>query len=187
MKTPLIIVSAPSGGGKSSLCNRALEEFSQLMDSVSYTTRAPRPGEVEGNPYHFVTKEKFEELRDHGFFIETAVVHNHLYGTPKDQVEKAKALGKVLIMDIDVQGAASFRKIYPDAVYIFILPPSIDELRRRLVKRDSGKTSNLEVRLEAAKKELAMAPLFQYQIVNDDFEHSYAQFKKIIDDYLKPC
>ncbi|HEX4924529.1 MAG TPA: guanylate kinase [Bdellovibrionales bacterium] len=185
MKTPLIVVSAPSGAGKSSFCKKALEDFKELTYSISYTTRPPREGEVEGNPYHFVDRKKFLELKDQGFFIETAEVFNNLYGTPKNEVERAKKLGKFLIMDIDVQGADSFRRYFPDATYIFILPPSVDELRRRLMLRDKGKTQNLEIRLKKATDEMNQAPRFNHQVLNDDFNSAYAQFKKIIEELIK--
>jgi guanylate kinase len=183
--TPLIVVSAPSGAGKSSFCQKALGDFKDLTYSISYTTRPPREGEVEGNPYHFVERKRFLELKDEGFFIETAEVFGNFYGTPKNEVERAKRLGKFLIMDIDVQGADSFRKVFPEATYIFILPPSIDELRRRLMFRDKGKTHNLEVRLKKATDEINQAERFNHQILNDEFDKAYAQFKKIIEDLIK--
>jgi guanylate kinase len=185
MKTPLIVVSAPSGAGKSSFCKRALQDFKQLTYSISYTTRPPREGEVEGDPYHFVDRKKFIDLRGSGFFIETAEVFGNLYGTPKNEVDRAKKLGKFLIMDIDVQGADSFRKLYPDATYIFIFPPSVDELRRRLMLRDKGKTHNLEVRLNKATAEMNEADRFNFKILNDDFDKAYAEFKKIVEDLIK--
>jgi len=184
--TPLIVVSAPSGAGKSSFCERIVEDFpGVVVDSVSYTTRAPREGESEGKPYHFVSKEKFLQLKAQDFFIECAEVYGNFYGTPRDQVDRARRERKLLVMDVDVQGAKTFRKLYPDATFIFVLPPSINELRRRLLKRDKGKTSNLEVRLKAASQEIALAKDFDFQIVNDDFEKSYTQFKKIIEDLIK--
>jgi guanylate kinase len=185
MKTPLIVVSAPSGAGKSSFCKKALQDFKQLTYSISFTTRPLRDGEVEGDPYHFVDRKKFLELKDQGFFVETAEVFGNLYGTPKNEVERAKRISKFLIMDIDIQGADSFRALFPDATYIFILPPSIDELRRRLMFRDKGKTHNLEVRLKKATEEISQAPRFDHQIMNDDFGKAYAQFKKIIEDLVK--
>lgn len=185
-KTPLIVVSAPSGAGKSSFCRKAVEDFGQLVELISCTTRNMRPGEQEGDPYFFMDRERFTQLRDKGHFIEWAEVYGHFYGTPKNQVDHAKAQGKIAITDVDVQGANSFRKIYPEATFIFILPPSIDELRRRLEKRDKGKTTNLQMRLEAATKEIALAHEFQYQIVNDDFDKAYSQFKKIIEELLNP-
>lgn len=184
--TPLIVVSAPSGAGKSSFCEKAVTDFpNHIVDSISCTTRAPREGEKDGQPYYFMSREKFLEFREKNYFIEWAEVYGNFYGTPKSQVDDARKNKKFLIMDVDVQGAKSFRKLYPDATFIFILPPSIDELRRRLEKRDKGKTGNLEVRLEAANREIAMAKDFDHQIVNDDFEKSYAQFKKIIEDLIK--
>jgi guanylate kinase len=184
--SPLVVVSAPSGAGKSSFCERAVADFhGRVVDSVSYTTRAPREGERDGSPYYFVSQEKFLQLKSKNFFIETAEVWGNFYGTPRDQVDKARAEKKILVMDIDVQGADSFRRLYPDATYVFILPPSIDELRRRLEKRDRGKTSNLEARLKGAAAEMARAKDFQHQIINDDFDVAYGRFKKIIEDLLK--
>jgi guanylate kinase len=185
MKTPLIVVTAPSGAGKSSFCKKALKDFKQLTYSISYTTRPMRDGEVEGDPYHFVSRSKFLELKNADYFIETAEVFGNWYGTPKNEVERARKLGKVLIMDIDIQGADSFRKFFSDAAYIFILPPSVDELRRRLMFRDKGKTHNLEVRLQKATEEMNEAPKFDFQVMNDDFDKAYAQFKKIIEDLVK--
>jgi guanylate kinase len=182
LKVPLIIVSAPSGAGKSTLVEKALQDFDFLVDSVSYTTRAIRAGESEGHPYHFVTKEKFVELKDKGFFVETAEVHGHYYGTPRHQIDDAHKVGKTMIMDVDVQGAESLKRLYPDALTVFILPPSIDELRRRLEKRDKGKTNNLEVRIQNAAHEMSKANQFQHQIVNDNIDRSYAQLKKIIEE-----
>jgi guanylate kinase len=186
VKTPLIVVSAPSGAGKSSFCRKAVQDFSELTELISCTTRSQRPGETEGDPYFFLDKESFLKLRDKGHFIEWAEVYGNYYGTPKNQVDRARNLNLIAITDVDVQGASSFRKIYPDATYIFILPPSIDELRRRLEKRDQGKTTNLSLRIDAASKEIALASEFQFQIINDDFNRAYAEFKKIIEDLLNP-
>lgn len=184
MKTRLIIIAAPSGAGKSSFVERISKEIPRLRDTVTYTTRAMRAGESEGHPYHFVSREKFEELRDQGFFVEWAFVHNNLYGTPFHQLEEAWARDEVVIMDIDVQGADTFKSKFPDAVTIFILPPSIDELRRRVIKRDKRVPDDLEVRMLNAENEIRRAPEYDYQIVNDDFDKSYQEFKKIIEDLL---
>lgn len=184
--TPLVVVAAPSGAGKSTFCDRIVKDFpGRVVDLITYTTRAMREGETDGAQYFFVSKQKFEELKAKNFFIETAQVWENFYGTPRDQVDKARVERKLVVMDIDVQGVDSFRKIYPDATYVFILPPSIDELRRRLEKRDKGKTMNLDLRLKGAAKEIARAHEFQFQIVNDEFEKAYGQFKKIIEDLLK--
>jgi guanylate kinase len=187
MKKPpsMIIITAPSGAGKSSLLERILGDFKVLKDTTTYTTRSMRTGESEGNPYHFVTKPRFQELVRQGFFVEWAPVHAHLYGTPLHQIEAAQKEGRVVIMDVDVKGARTFKQKYPDAVSIFILPPSIEELRRRISGRDKKLPEDLETRLINAKIEMEEASHFDYQIVNDDFEKSYQEFKKIIEDLLE--
>lgn len=154
------------------------------MYSVSYTTRSPRVGESEGKPYHFVSTEQFEKLIKEGFFVEWAKVHEFHYGTPRNQVDKAFKAGKFLIMDLDVQGAESFKAAYPNCYTIFVHPPSIQELRKRLQNRDQGKTQNLEIRLKNAEIESQKAGQFDYQIVNEDFEQAYASFRKIIEKII---
>ena len=181
--TSLIIVSAPSGAGKSSLCNRALKEFPTLVHSISYTTRTPRPRESDGDHYFFITEQKFLSLIEKGFFAEWAKVHSHYYGTSKEQLESAWEKGQTVIMDIDVQGASQLKEQYPFAHTVFILPPSIDELKKRLQKRDA-KTSFLNLRLKNAEEEMKMADQYDHQIINDNFETSYAQFRKIIEDII---
>lgn len=184
MKVRMIIIAAPSGAGKSSFVERITSEIPRLRDTVTYTTREMRVGESEGQPYHFVTKDRFSELKDQGFFVEWAVVHNNLYGTPYHQLEEAWARDEVIIMDVDVQGADTFKRKFPDAASIFILPPSIDELRRRVVKRDGKIPADLEVRMMNAERELRRAGEFDYQLINDEFDKSYQEFKKIIEELL---
>lgn len=184
MAVRMIIISAPSGAGKSSFVDRITREIPQLRDTVTFTTRAMRAGETEGHPYHFVSREHFIQLRDEGFFVEWAVVHENMYGTPLHQLEDAWAKGEVIIMDIDVQGAATFKQKFPDAVSIFILPPSIDELRRRVTRRDGRVPADLEIRMRNAEAEVEHAVRFDYQLVNDDFDKSYQEFKKIVEDLL---
>lgn len=186
MKTRIIIVAAPSGAGKSSFVERICREESRLFDTITYTTRAPRRGESQAKPYYFISKEEFEKKIKEGFFVEWAVVHGNLYGTPMEQLEAAWVERKTVIMDVDVQGAATFKFKFPDAKSIFILPPSLDELRRRITSRDGHEPPDLELRLKNAELEIAKAGEFDYQIVNDDFEKSYAEFKKIIVDLLGP-
>lgn len=187
MKANLIIVAAPSGAGKSSFVERICREESRLVDTVTYTTRSMRRGESQGHPYHFVSKAEFEALIDRGFFVEWAHVHTNMYGTPLNQLEEAWANGKAVIMDVDIQGASTFRAKFPtQAASIFILPPSVEELKRRIIKRDGDPPADLDVRLQNAQIEIAKASEFDYQVVNDDFERSYAEFKKIIEDLLKP-
>jgi len=184
VKTKMIIVAAPSGAGKSSFVERVSQEDSRLVDVITYTTRPMRRGESQGKPYHFVTAEEFQSLREKNFFVEFARVHTNWYGTPVDQIEKAWIHGKCVIMDLDVQGTATFKKLYPDSKSIFILPPSIDELRRRVVKRDGKVPPDLEVRMENAQKEIARSDEFDFKIVNDEFESSYTVFKKIVEELL---
>ena len=183
-KCKMIIIAAPSGAGKSSFVERITREVPRLRDTVTYTTRSIRAGESEGNPYHYITTDKFRELRESGFFVEWAVVHNNLYGTPYYQLEEAWKRDEVIIMDVDVQGAETFKRKFPDAASIFILPPSVDELRRRVVKRDQKVPEDLEVRMANAALEIARASEFDYQLINDDFGKSYQEFKKIIEELL---
>lgn len=184
MKTRMIIVAAPSGAGKSSFVERICREDQRLCDVVTYTTRNMRKGESQGAPYHFVSLEDFEKKVDEGFFVEWARVHTNFYGTSYSSLEQTWSENKVVIMDIDVQGTATFKKQFPDARTVFILPPSIDELRRRVVKRDGGVPADLEVRMQNAEKEMKEAEKFDYRIINEDFESSFAEFKKIIEKLL---
>lgn len=182
----MIIVAAPSGAGKSSFVERLARELPVLCDTVTYTTRPMRAGESEGKPYHFVSKDRFRDLVNEGFFVEWAEVHTNFYGTPLHQIDDAFRANRVVIMDVDVQGAATFKEKYPkDAATIFILPPSIDELKRRVMKRDGGRTDNIEVRMANASKEIAKAPLFDYRVVNDDFEQSFGEFKKLVESLIR--
>ncbi len=182
----MIIIAAPSGAGKSSFVARVTRDVPRLRDTVTYTTRAMRAGESEGQPYHFVSKEKFETLVKEDYFVEFAIVHGNLYGTPYYQIREAWDRNEVVIMDVDVQGAETFKRKFPnDAVSIFILPPSIEELRRRVAKRDGKIPADMEIRMTNAEKEIQRALEFDYRLVNDDFEKSYRQFKKIIEDLLQ--
>ncbi|MES2854927.1 MAG: guanylate kinase [Bdellovibrionota bacterium] len=183
-KVRMIIIAAPSGAGKSSFVEKVTKEIPRLCDTVTFTTRSMRAGESEGNPYHFISYDRFQELREQEFFVEWAIVHENFYGTPMHQLTDAWKEDRVIIMDVDVQGAGTFRKKFPDAVSIFILPPSIDELRRRVTKRDGKIPGDLEVRMKNAAREIEHAGEFDYQLINDDFDRSYQAFKKIIEDLL---
>lgn len=185
MKQPMIIVAGPSGAGKSSFLERAIKDYDQLVDTVTYTTRRMRAGESEGHPYHFVSEAKFRELIDQGFFIEWAHVHDRMYGTPMHQLTDAWREGKVVIMDVDVQGAKTFKSKYPQALSVFILPPSIDALRQRVMKRDGKVPADLELRMQNAQKEMAQASQFDRQVTNDQFEQAYSEFKKMIEEILE--
>ncbi len=179
----LFLIVAPSGAGKSSFVERALREIPTLADVITYTTRPPRSFERHGAHYYFVSPQEFETLRDEkDFFAEWAKVHGNLYGTPKHSIEELWQQGRQPIMDIDFQGARSLSALYPESRSFFILPPSIDELRHRLIKRQGGiEPHDLQIRLDRAHKEMQLAGEFDHQIVNDDFERSFGEFKKIIE------
>lgn len=184
MKTNLIILAAPSGAGKSSFIEKICADNKVLFDTITYTTRAMRKGESQGVPYFFIQENEFLAKKDEGFFVEWARVHNHLYGTSRVQIEDAWKQGRCVIMDVDIQGAKTFKTLYPQSQSVFILPPSIEELRKRIIKRDGRIPPDIEIRMENAKKEMAEAPSYDYRIVNDHFESSYAEFKKIIENLL---
>jgi guanylate kinase len=181
----MVIVVGPSGVGKSTLVDKITAEVPQLFDTTTYTTRPMRKGEREGVPYHFVSEDRFKELIEQNFFVEWAYVHHKMYGTPRDQIDSAIAAGRVVIMDVDVQGARTFREKYPNSFSIFVLPPSIDELRHRIKKRDKMDEKELEVRMENARVEMAQAEDFDWQLVNADINASYAQFKKVVEEIVK--
>ncbi len=182
----IFIVVGPSGVGKSTLVEQVVKELDQLYDVVTCTTRPMRAGEQEGSPYFFVTQEEFEAKKSKGYFVEFAKVHNHWYGTPRPEIEKAWEKGLAVIMDVDIQGADSLKKKYPQAVTLFIRPPSIELLSQRVRERDglSLKEDDLQIRMKNAIQELDRASDFDYQFVNENFEISYARFKKIIEDHL---
>lgn len=180
----MIIVSAPSGAGKSTLCSKALEDFSLLSPSISHTTRQPRSGEIDGNPYFFVTEDKFQQMIHEELFAEWAMVHTFYYGTSKAQIQRIWNRKKCVLMDIDVQGAKTLKKQYPKAHTIFILPPSLAELEKRLKIRGC-ETANLEMRLQNAKKEIDKACHYDHQITNDQLDTAYVQFRQTISQILK--
>jgi guanylate kinase len=176
----LIVISAPSGTGKTTLCHKLLEEFPDVEFSVSYTTRRPRPGEVNGRDYWFVSREEFMKMVEEGDFLEWAEVYGNLYGTSKSQVLKALNQGKDVLLDIDTQGALQVKKNFPDAVLIFILPPSLQELERRLRKRGTDDEETIKKRLKIAREEIKRARHYDYLIVNDELEVAYNKLKSII-------
>lgn len=184
MKTRMIIVAAPSGAGKSSFVEKISAEDPRLHDIITYTTRQMRHHESEGKPYFFISIEEFNKKVKEDFFIEWAQVHTNFYGTSYEQIHLAWARDKCVIMDIDIQGVMTFKAKYPDAKTVFILPPSIDELRRRVIKRDGAPPPDLDIRMKNAEKEMLKAGEFDVQIINDDFDRSYAEFKKIVEIWL---
>jgi len=176
----LIVVSSPSGGGKGTLIDRARKLVPNLSYSVSYTTRQPRPGEVDGREYFFVSLGDFEVMKAEGRFLEWAWVHGNLYGTSREQVINELADGRDIILEIDVQGAASVRALLNDAVCIFILPPSFAVLRERLITRGTDSPDDLERRLQGAPAEVEHYREFQYVIINDEIERASSQLAAII-------
>jgi len=181
----MLIIIGPTAVGKSSVLDHLLRDYPELCDIITFTTRPMRAGESEGHPYHFVSEEQFKKLESENHFLETAIVHGRMYGTPRDQVENAGQRGKVSVMDIDVQGAKKMVQEYPSAVTLFLMPPSIDALRQRFIKRGVTSEADLAKRLESAQKEMAQAQDFQHVIVNDDFDSAYLQIRKIIENLLK--
>ena len=179
-KGVLYVVSSPSGGGKGTLIRRMLEVVPDLGYSVSYTTRAPRNGEVNGREYFFVDRTKFEEMVAAGDFLEWANVHGNLYGTSKRQVVDETTAGSDLVLEVDVQGAASVRQLPLESVSIFILPPSLEILRQRLLTRGTDTADQLELRLRNAPEELKQYSMFDYVIFNDDLERASGQLAAII-------
>lgn len=176
----LIVVSAPSGAGKSSLVNALLAQDDGIELSVSYTTRAPRPGEQNGREYHFTSIPDFQARKKAGEFIESAEVHGNFYGTSKLVITEKMQHGKDVLMEIDWQGARQIRKVFPGTVSIFILPPSIAVLQERLKKRGQDGDGVIARRLLAAGGEIAHAPEFDYVIINDDFNFALSQLAAIV-------
>lgn len=170
----LIILSSPSGAGKTTLCRRLQEKFPDLAFSVSHTTRKSRPGEVDGRDYHFVDRDHFEKLIADGVFVEWAEVHGNLYGTSLAEIDRAKKSPDCggLIFDIDYQGARQIRAKVPDVTAVFILPPSMEELLRRLRGRASETEEVVQRRFQVAKREIEHYALFDYILVNDHLERA---------------
>ncbi len=178
----LIIIAAPSGGGKSTVLRRVFAEVPDLLFSISHTTRAPRKGEENAREYFFVDERGFRELVAKGAFLEWAEVHGRLYGTSFAELDRARSLGKDLVLDIDVQGAAQILKAHPEALSIFIKPPSDQVLRERLRARGSETEESLAIRLQNAHGEMERASEFRHVVVNDRLDDAVAQVRQIILD-----
>ena len=181
----IIVIVAPSGTGKSTLIEKLRAEYPQVQESISFTTRPMRKGEEDGKNYFFIEKEEFIEKRDQGEFLEWAEVHTNFYGTSKRYVEKSLEEGKIVLFDLDVQGCDSMKEAFPESHVIFIEPPSIEELERRLRGRGTETTDIIDVRLGNAKKELGRKNDFDYLIQNDEFDTSYDSLKKIVKEILE--
>lgn len=175
-----VVIAAPSGAGKTSLARALVARHPDLVFSVSATTRPARRVEQGGKDYWFVSDAEFDRMLEAGELLEWAVVHGRRYGTPRSEVEGALARGQTPILDIDVQGARQIRRSYPAAVLVFVLPPSGEELNRRLTQRGSESKEDRIRRLENARRELGAAPEFDYVVVNDDFDRALAALEAVI-------
>ena len=182
METPgnLFVVAAPSGAGKSSLVKALLELDSHLAVSVSHTTRQPRGQEQDGREYHFVDEPTFKAMVEHGDFFEWAQVHGHLYGTSRKAIEARLQHGEDVVLEIDWQGALQIKALFPHAVLIFILPPSYDELRQRLMRRGEDGAEVIAQRMANAREEVAQARHFDFVIINALFETALFDLKTVV-------
>ena len=176
----LFVLSGPSGVGKGTILARLFVDFQDIEYSVSATTRQARTGEVQGENYYFLSEEEFFQLVENDQLIEWANVHNNYYGTPKEYVDKTLKKGQDIILEIDIQGAKQVRENYPDAVFIFLLPPSLQELEQRLEQRGSEDKRNKKIRLRNAREEMEEKQKYDYVIINDRIEETVDQLRSII-------
>ena len=176
----LIVISGPSGAGKGTICKSFMERNKDVVLSVSATTRSPRKGEVDGVNYHFMTKEQFKDKIKSNDFLEYAEVYDNFYGTPKSNVEELLESGKDVILEIDIQGALKVKENTEDGVFVFILPPSMEELKQRIIKRGSETEESLMKRFKSAYKEINFVSKYNYAVVNDEVETAVEKLESII-------
>ncbi|MBW2122644.1 MAG: guanylate kinase [Deltaproteobacteria bacterium] len=176
----LYVVSAPSGTGKTTLLKRVMRELPGMEFSVSYTTRPPRPGEKEGIDYHFVSPEEFRRMIEAGAFAEWTELHGNYYGTSRDLIEAFVARDADVILDVDTHGARQIRRMFPEGVFIFILPPGIGDLRERLLRRGSESQEMIDLRLRNASKEMERLDDYDYVVVNEEIGEAVEKIKAII-------
>ena len=176
----LLVLSGPSGVGKSTVIRKVMEHWENMEFSVSATTRAPRPGEVEGKDYFFVSRERFDEMVENGELLEHAEFVGNCYGTPKSQVLERLDNGITVVLDIEVQGAAQIKALMPEAVTVFLAPPSLEALEQRLRGRGTESDETIRSRLETARKELLLAPTYDHTVVNDDADRAAAELEAIL-------
>lgn len=178
----LIVLSGPSGVGKTTLCKKIIERRSDIRYSISATSRPMRRDEKNGREYFFLSEREFKEWIERGFFIECAVVHNYLYGTPKKYLEDNLGNGYHVIMDVDVQGAKKLMKLYPDGIFVFVIPPDVVELEKRLQKRNTDKNEEIQSRLATALEELKYKNDYKHVIENRDLEDTVSKILSIIEN-----
>jgi guanylate kinase len=176
----ILIISAPSGAGKTTLCHKLLQRFPNMQESVSYTTRSPRAGEVHGVDYFFVSRDEFQRMVEADAFAEWAEVHGNLYGTSLATIEEARKNGVDIVLDIDCQGARRLKEQIERCVYVFILPPSMEELRKRLESRSSDAQDVIDRRIERAAAEIKEARWYDYIIINDNLDAAFEELSAIV-------
>jgi guanylate kinase len=177
----LVVLSAPSGAGKTTICRELLDRYKNIQMSISATTRPKAKGERQGKDYFFLDEKEFETKIKEGWFVEWARVYDHFYGTPVEQVEKKLVQKKVVLFDIDIQGGQSIKKSYPDAVTIFILPPSISALKQRLKSRKRDSIVEIDKRLTHALKEIEMRTKYDYTVINKNIDLAVSQVETILE------
>jgi len=180
MRGLLIVVSGASGTGKGTVCKKILDESPQIAYSISATTRAPRPGEIDGREYYFLSRDEFQSWIAGGKFLEFAEVYGNFYGTPLNKIEERLNRGEDILLEIDVQGALNVKRKCPEGIFIFLLPPSLDELKRRIEGRGTETPESLSRRLENAVAEIKTGLEYNYVVVNDSVDVAAAQIKSII-------
>ena len=176
----IFVISAPSGAGKSSLVKALCEKDKKIQVSISHTTRKMRPGDIHGLHYFFVSHNEFEEMLRQDKFLEHAKVYDNFYGTHIDSIKKIQSNGQDIILEIDNQGASQVKQIFPNAILIYILPPSLDELKKRLINRNTDSTETIEKRLGQAQKDISHAKEFDYIVINDNFATALDELYSII-------
>jgi len=176
----LFVVSAPSGAGKTTLCRALTDSLENLTHSISYTTRKPRPGEIDGRDYYFVTEERFRNMVRAGDFAEWAQVHSNLYGTSRRVLDEMRIDGTDVILDIDTQGAGQIKEKCQDAVFIFIMPPSLEILEERLRHRKSDNEDEIKKRMRRARDEIRDYTMYDYIIVNRDFDRALTELRSVV-------